>query len=336
MQASADAAATHATAAHAPKATSESLAHYVGSMLAVAPANFAAFRGTQRDRDVYQIRYNVRGARAKSCYKCVIADEFAWPQHAENWYFEDEWTAPKTMAHAKVVAYVNTQLNPLLKGYTRKKTGSDEYPKIVWNNGAKGLWVTADVFNGGFTMRVGHSLPKAAHQLLPPNAQDVAALRNAITNFITLGIGPASQNFATLRSNPHKSILGTPDYDLSVTFGSLLRNCSISDASENTMGLDDYSPKWTMECQTVPMFGTVAQIEPQINSAIAAALPSGFSATTGKLLGIDDYRYDNVDTQVMADVDSFAGFSLPHGLVSFGVGIIHFLPKPPPTASPTP
>jgi hypothetical protein len=33
------------------------------------------------------------------------------------------------------------------------------------------------------------------------------------------------------------------------------------------------------------------------------------------------YRYDNVDTQVVADVDSFAGFSLPHGLVSFGVGI---------------
>ena len=329
------AASAAAHAAHA-KPTSQTLRQYVTSMLVVAPSNYGTLRGSQQDRDVYQIRYKLVAAKAKTCNKCVIADEFAWPAHAENWYLEDRWNAPKTLKPAAVVAYVNTQLTPLLHAYTVTKTGSKDYPTLTWRSGAKGLWVTIDTFNGGFTTRVGHDLPKAVHTLAPPTAQDLQNLRNVISNFMTLGIGPASADFLSLRGTEKKSIFGSPEYALSVSFGTMLRNCSISDDSANTLGLDDYSPKFTLECETVPMVGTSAQIEPVINAAMSAALPAGFSATTGKLLGIDDYRYDNADTQVMADVDSFAGFSLPKELVSYGIGIVHFLPKPAPTPSATP
>lgn len=310
--------------AHAPTQT---LHQFVALMLLQAPADYAKMRGERKDADVYRIRYNPATQFAASCYKCVITDEFAWTGHAENWNLEQEWNAHKWKP-AQVQKYVADQLNALLKGYTFSKSDSKDYPTFTWHNGATGLWVSVETYNGGLRPRIGQDLAKPVHELKAPTPADITALRNAVTNFVTLGVPPASSNFTTLRTTGKKDELGSMEYAPSVSFGAVLRNCRINDDSVNTLGLDDFSPKWIMNCDTVPMVGAVADIEPQIKEATAEALPSGYTVTTGKYLGIDDYRWDNSNTSVAVDIDSFSGFLLPKGLVSFGVGIIHFLPKP--------
>lgn len=311
-------------------APTETLRQFVTLMLDRAPANYANMRGARKDADVYRIRYDPLPRFDKSCYKCIITDEFAWTGKSESWSLEQRWNTHK-WTPVQVQKYVLAQVNPTLKGYTFSKAGTKEYPTYIWHNGAKGLWVSVDIYNGGFTPRVGQDLAKPVHVLNAPTPADITALRNAVTNFVNLGIGPASNNFTTLRTTGKKDILGDMTYAPSVSFGAILRNCRIDDSSVNTLGLDDFSPKWSMNCDTVPMVGAAADIEPQIKEAMAAALPSGFTVTTGKYLGIDDYRWDNSNTDVAADIDSFAGIELPKGLVSFDVGIIHFLPKPPKT-----
>lgn len=308
----------------APK---ETLRSFVEAMLAQAPANYAKMRGARKDGDVYRVRYEPLPQFSKSCYECTITNEFAWTGHPENWQLEQRWTA-KSWTSAQLQKYIKTQLTPALAGYTLATTGTKDYPDFTWHNGAKGLWVRVTTFNGGFRPAIGQDLTHSVHELKSPTPADITALRNAVTNFLNLGLGPAADNFASLRSEGKKNELGTMDYPLTVAFGSMLRNCTVTDDSVNTLGLDDYSPKWEMNCETIPMVGARADIEPQIKEAMAAALPSGFTVTTGKYLGIDDYRWDNSSTQIAADIDSFAGFSLPEGLVSFSVGIIHFLPSP--------
>lgn len=321
-------------AAHpSPTPKPQTLRAFVALMLDQAPVDYSNMRGARKSSEVYQIVYNTLPQFAPSCHQCTITDEFAWTGHAENWSLQQRWNAPK-LSPAQVQSYIIAQLTPALKGYTLTKTGSKDYPTLLWHNGAKGLWVSVDTFNGGFYPRVGHDLEKPVHVLKSPTAADFAALRNAVTNFIALGLGPASANFASLRGPGKKDIIGDMSYPLAVSFGSSLTDCSITDGTNNTIGISDFSPKWTMNCQTVPIVATNAQIQPLIHDAMAAALPAGFTVTTGKYLGIDDYRWDNTNTEVAADIDSFAGIELPKGLVAFGVGIIHFLPAPAATSSP--
>lgn len=317
-------------AAPKPKPTpakTETLAASVALLLAQAPTYYAKMRGARKDADVYRIRYNTLPQFDKSCSKCIITDEFAWTGKAESWSLEQRWNTHKWKP-AQVQKYIADQLTPALKGYTLTKSDSKDYPTFTWHNGAKGLWVKVEMYNGGFTPHVGQDLAKPVHELKAPTPADITALRNAVTNFVTLGVVPASSNFATLRGAGKKDMLGDMTYAPNVSFGAVLRNCRIDDDSVNSIGLDDFSPKWSMMCDTIPMVGAKADIEPQIKEAMAQALPAGFAVTTGKYLGIDDYRWDNTNTSVAADIDSFAGLELPDGLVSFGVGIIHFLPKP--------
>lgn len=290
-------------------------------------------RGARKAGAIYQTQYKVLPQFVSTCRSCTITDEFAWTGHAENWSLTQQWYSHK-LTLAQVHSYITAQLSPALKGYTLTKTGSKDYPTFSWHNGATGLWVSVETYNGGFYPRIGHDLEKPVHVLASPTAADLAALRNAITNFIALAVGPASANFASLRGPGKKDIIGDMNYPLAVSFGSSLTDCSISDGTVNTIGIDDFSPKWTMNCNSIPMVATREQIQPLIHDAMAAALPSGFSVTTGKYLGIDDYRWDNTTTQVAVDMDSFAGIELPKGLVAFGVGIIHFLPAPAATPSP--
>lgn len=325
--------ATIGAAPH-PKPTPkpQTLRAFVVLMLDRAPVDYRTMRGARKDGAVYQVRYKTLPQFVSSCHSCTITDEFAWTGHMENWSLTQQWYTHK-LTPAQTQSYIMAQLPPALKGYTLTKTGTKEYPTLLWHNGAKGLWVSVDSYNGGFYARIGHDLAKPVHVLNAPTAADLAALRNAVTNFIALGVGPASANFASLRGPGKKDIIGDMNYPLAVSFGASLTDCSISDGTVNTIGIDDFSPKWTMDCQTVPMVGTKEQIQPLIHDAMAAALPGGFSVTTGKYLGIDDYRWDNTNTEVAADIDSFAGIELPKGLVAYGVGIIHFLPAPAATAT---
>jgi hypothetical protein len=311
----------------------QTLRAFVVLMLDQAPVDYHNMRGTRSDSKVYQTEYKTLPQFAATCHACTIIDEFAWAGHAENWSLQQRWYTHK-MTPAQVQRYVTAQLTPALKDYTLTKTGSAQYPDYRWANAATGLWVSIDTFNGGFYPRIGHDVEKPVHVLKSPTAADLAALRNAVTNFITLGVGPASGNFATLRGPGKKDVVGDMSYPLTVSFGSSLTDCNISDGTVNTIGIDDFSPKWLMSCQTMPMVGTKEDIQPVIHDAMAAALPGGFSVTTGKYLGFDDYRWDNNTSDVAADIDSFAGIELPKGLVAFNVGIIHFLPKPAATSSP--
>lgn len=317
-------AAAHPKAIPTPK--SETLRAFVTLMLDQAPVNFANMRGAVKDKDVYQVRYSTKPQFNKTCVQCIIVDQFAWPGHVENWSLQQRWTGTDT--EAQVISTLTAQLTPVLKGYTLTKTGTKDYPTYTWRNGAKGLWVSVETFNGGFTPSIGQDLSKPVHVLKAPTAADIASLRNGVTNFVSLGVGPASGNFSTLRGTASKDILGSPTYQLSVSFGSMLRECSITDNTVDTLKLgSDFSPKWNMDCSTVPMVGG-KEIESQVEAAMAAALPSGFTATTDKYLGLDDYRWDNTATSVAIDIDSFSSYTLPNGLVSYGVGIIHFLPAP--------
>ncbi|HTV92750.1 MAG TPA: hypothetical protein VMG98_08540 [Verrucomicrobiae bacterium] len=322
-------------AAPKPSATPkpQMLRAFVVLMLDQAPVDYRNMRGTRTGSKVYQLEYKTLPQFVATCHQCTITDEFAWTGHPENWSLRQQWYTHK-MTRAQVQKYILAQLAPALKDYRLTKTGSAEYPTYVWNNGATGLWVSVDTYNGGFYARIGHNVEKPMHVLKSPSAADLAALRNAVTNFITLGVGPASGNFASLRGEGKKDIIGEMSYPLTVSFGSSLADCSVSDGSVNTIGIDDFSPKWLMSCQTVPMVATKEEIQPVLHDAMAAALPAGFSVTTGKYLGFDDYRWDNGSTEVAADIDSFAGIELPNGLVAFNVGIIHFLPKPAATSSP--
>jgi hypothetical protein len=321
------AAALLVAAAHpSPTPAPQKLSAFVALMLDQAPVDYRNMRGARKSGEVYQIVYNTLPKFVAHCHQCTITDEFAWTGHAENWSLQQRWNSPK-MTSAQVQSYLTAQLTPILKGYTLKKTGSAAYPTLTWRNDAKGLWVSIETFNGGFEPRVGHDLDKPVHVLKSPTAADIQVLRNAVANFISLGIGPASNNFASLRGPGKKDILGDMTYALNVSFGASLIDCAVNDGSVNSIGIPDFSPKWTMQCETIPMVGTKDQIQPLIHDAMSAALPAGFSVTTGKYLGIDDYRWDNTSTSVAADIDSFAGFTLPNGLVAYGVGIIHFLPS---------
>jgi hypothetical protein len=318
-----------AALAHAsPTPPPETLRAFTANMLGAAATDYAKMRGKRTSAEVYKLEYALTLPAKARCAKCTITDEFAWKGHPENWFLEERWYA-KGMSGPAMMAYAKKQLAPIVaKGYVLTTTGSKDYPTLAWRNDRTRMSITINIFNGGFIARVGHDAAKTAHVLATPTADDIAALRNAVTNFINLGVGPASANFTSLRGPAKPSIIGGADYTLSVSFGSLFRNCHISDASENTFKMDDYSPKWLMICDTIPMVGDNETIEAQIKSAMSEALPAGFSTTTGTTLGIDDYRWDNSTTQIAADIDEFGTFSLPKGLVSYGLGIIHFLPKP--------
>ncbi len=302
----------------------ETLRAFVQRLLVVAPTNFSSFRGAPKGGEDYYSRYVVR-TKLGACSGCKLTDEYSWTAHSENWYIENVWHS-KTLSHAKLASYVQAQLAPSLTTYSLKTAGSKDYPTFRWSS-KKNTWVSVDMFNGGFTLRVGHDLKKPVHVLLAPSAPQLAALRAGASSFVSAGVGAASNNFESLRAEGKKDILDDMEYDLYVPFGSMLPKCNVTDATVNTLKMDDYSPKWTMHCETPPMVGTKAELEELVRAAVQGALPSGFSPTTGSLLFIDDYRWDNSATQVAVDIDSISGFGLPDGLVQFNLAVIHFLPK---------
>ena len=307
----------------------QTLRSFVVQMLQEAPVDFGNMLGARKESASYHVTYATLAKFASSCASCKIIDEFAWTGHAENWSLEERWTT--SMSAAQVQSYLTSQLTPALKGYTLTKTGSGDYPVFTWRS-TRGFWVSVETFNGGFEPRIGHDLDVPAHVLKSPTAADLQALRNEVTNFIALGVGPASDNFASLRGTGKKDALGEMIYPLTISLGPGLTDCTVNDGTVNTVGIADFYPKWTMTCETVAMVATTAQIEPLIHDAMAAALPAGFTVTTDStVVGLDDYRWDNSGTQVAVEIESFASFTLPKGLTAIGIGIAHFLPAPSPT-----
>lgn len=294
----------------------------VASLLPHAPKNFAALRGPKYDSDTYYVEYKVRPMPSGACGVCKIYDQYGRGKYVENWYVEDRWNS--TYTTAKNEAYIKGQLAPLLSGFSLHRTVSYSYPTLVWRN-AQNVWIYADLHRSGFTLRVGHDLPKSVHVLLPPSKSQLSDLQSASANIIRLGVPAAADNFATLRSSStKKNIFGANDYGVTASFGAMFRPCTISNVASG-FGYKDFQPKWTLNCRTISMAGTRAALEETVRAAVYNALSSGFTSVTDpSALLLDDYRWDNADSMVSVSISSFED----QGIVSFEVWVTHFLPKP--------
>jgi hypothetical protein len=200
---------------------------FVRAMLPDAPKNFPSMRAAKYDSDTYYVEYTVHPKAAmEPCSKCKIYDQYARGRYKENWYLQDGWTSTWTVP--RIESYVKTQLGPLLSGFSLHRTVKYSYPTLVWS-GPHNTWVYADFYGKGFTLRVGHDLPKAVHVLLPPSKAQLADLRSASANIVRLAVPAGSDNFSTLRASAtKKNIFGSNDYGVTASFGSMFRPCTIS------------------------------------------------------------------------------------------------------------
>ena len=313
-----------ALAVPAQARAADTLRDFSRQMLTQAPHDFAAMRGAEKKRESYQITYGLATRNAKSCRTCTIVNEFAWTNHAENWHLSDDWSVPTSWSPAKTASYVVAQVTPLLANYARKTTGSKDYPTYRWSNPSSKVWVQIDTYNGGFTTKIGHDLVTPAHRLHDATIDDMQTLRSAIANLVKLGTAAAANNFETLRGGGKSNEIGTMEYKLNLDLGSSLNDCTVSDNSQNVLKLDDFSPNWTLDCSTTPMVASIPALLTEVQQAVASAIPSSFSVTTGKLLGLDDYRWDDTSANVAVSVGSLTGYFLPTGLAEIRIGITHF------------
>lgn len=302
---------------------SVTLPAFVKALLPGAPRNFASMRGAKYDSDTYYVEYTARPiAGTGPCTKCKIYDQYARGTYKENWYLQDGWTSTWTVK--KTESWVKAQLAPLLPGFSLHRTVKYTYPTLVWS-GPQNVWVYADFYGKGFTLRVGHDLTKPVHVLRPPTKAQLADLKSASANIIRLAVPAGPDNFSTLRSSAvKKNIFGSNDYGVTTSFGPMFRSCTISDVV-NGFGYKDFQPKWSMNCRTVSMAGTKADLEETVRAAVWNALPSAYTSVTDpSALLLDDYRWDDTSSAQSVSISSYED----NGVVSFEVWITHFLPKP--------
>lgn len=304
----------------------QQLAVVVGTLLAQAPDNFAAMRLARNDYDTSFSSYKVKPF-GRHCRACTLYNEYARGTYPENWYVHDRWDLPGKWAPAKTQAYAVQALRSVVSGFSLHRTVGkySKYPTLLWR-GSGNRWVMIDTYNGGYSIRVGHDLSKPVHVLKPLSQAQLSQLSTAIGNVIRMGDPAGASNFHDLlQGSPHPDIIGQDEYDLNVSFGPMFRSCSVTDVTKS-LGFKDFQPKWVLECKTVRMAGTAAQLRGTIHDAIANVLPSGYSVVTdpSELL-LDDYQWDNRDSQQSIDVMSDES----DGVVNFTIEIFHFLPKEP-------
>lgn len=308
-------------AATAFKAKKVELGAFVRAVLPHVANNFAGVRGAQYDSDTYYVAYKVV-PKSVPCTTCKIYDQYARLKYPENWYLSDQWNSKWTTARTE--QWVMTQLRPVVAGYSLHRTVSYSYPTLIWRNAAN-TWVYVDFYSKGFTVRVGRDLPKALHVLSPPSKVQIQQLGTATANLMRAALPDATNNFASLRApGKKKDILGEDSYPLNMTFGTMIPKCDVSDVS-NGYGMKGFQPKWVLNCRTISMAGTKADLEETVRSAVYNALPSGYTSITdpGQLL-LDDYRWDNSDSALSVTIGSD---TYEKGIVSFSISIYHFLTK---------
>jgi len=305
----------------APKPPKVSLGTFVRSVMPMAAGNFAAIRGAKYRSASYFVEYKA-SPKATICGACRIYDQYARGKYPENWYADDRWTS--TLTTAADEAYVRKQLSSVLSGYALHRTVSYKYPTLNYRN-PRNQWVMVDFYKGGFTVSVGRDLAKAVHVLNPPSKIQLQQLSSGASNLMRLALPDAVNNFASLRApGKTKDILGEDSYPLNASFGSMFDHCTLSNVT-NGFGFKDFQPKWVLNCNTVYMAGTKAELEEPVRAAVYAAIPGGFTSVTDpSALFLDDYRWDNSDSMVSVNIGSIE----TKGVVSFNISIFHFLPKP--------
>lgn len=313
-----------AAAAARPLTDAQQLTVVVRTLLAQAPDNFAAMRLARDDYDTSFASYKVKPF-GTHCRACTLYDQYARGTYPENWYVHDTWDLPGKWAPAKAQAYAQQALRGVISGFSLHRTVGkySKYPTLLWR-GSGNRWVRIETYEGGYSIRVGHDLSKPVHVLKPLSQAQLSQLSAGIGNIIRMGDPAGATNFHDLlQGSPHPDIIGQDQYDLNVSFGPLFRSCDVTNVNKS-FGFKDFQPKWILECRTVAIAGTAAQLRGTLHDAIANALPSDYAATTdASELLMDDYRWDSDNKQQSIDLSSDESDGVAH----YTIQIYHYLPK---------
>jgi hypothetical protein len=335
------------------------LADFVRVVLPFAQSNFAPLRGARVDNipDTVYAGYKLRVA-PDVCSDCSMYDIYGRGKRAEHWdtsniYTEDpggsdnlvqpsfstspsppplvQRTPPPEWSIQKTEGYVESQLAPLLRGFTLRRTTTTglaavQTPTLIWRN-AHNVWVEAQIYPdavAGFLkvgLYVGHDLTRSAHVLLPATQAQLAQMQSATAKLIRIAVPSASTGFAALRGSLKSEDVAGNDYRVTASFGSAFRSCEILNiAARMGQSFSKGSASWALVCTTSPTLGNRISQEDLVRSAIGNALPAGFVAapSDAKAHGYD-YLWNN-SSGISVAID----WGDPQGdLVSFTVRIMY-------------
>jgi hypothetical protein len=308
--------------------SSSPMANFVRAVLPSASNNFVPLRGAKIDNipDTVYAGYKLRVA-PDVCSDCSMYDIYGRGKRAEYWdtsniYTEDPSgsgdlvqpsfsstpaaaaqasppTPPPEWSIQKTESYVKSQLVPLLRGFTLRRTTTTglaavQTPTLIWRN-AHNVWVEAKLYPrmvAGFLkvgLYVGHDLTRSAHVLRPATKAQLAQMQSATAQLIRTAIPAAPAAFSTLRGSLKSEDVAGNDYRVTVDFGSAFRSCEILNiAARMGQSYSKGSPSWALLCTTIPTLGNRTSQESLIRAAIGKALPAGFtSAADAKAHGYD-------------------------------------------------
>jgi hypothetical protein len=319
--------AVAAAPGNAAYVTPAMLRAFVRTALPTAPTYFRSLRGgVSRTTGAY-IYFALSPSFAKVCPTCMVADEFATADSNERFATEADWPIPATWTIAQAGVFLQKNITPLMVG-TPAKHGkdSDGNAWVDWFNAKTRTFVYAQTYqaSGGgnhVDVRIGHYVPVNAHyvkwaRLTPDERTD---LSSGIEQLVTAATSASSGNFVSLRgvqSDPKYA-----DYKPTQTFGTVLTGCEIDGTFADETGAG-VSGKWIMGCDTPDIGDKQADMLELIRSAVAAALPAGFTVTTDpKYAGDDDFRWDRSSDMTSIDITHYAN---DDGTVEYHIQIYHY------------
>lgn len=243
-------------------------------------------------------------------------------------------TPPPEWPVQKTERYVRSQLGPLLVKFSLRHISSSgltggDVPTLRWY-GPNNTWVEAKMYPqmvAGILkvgIRVVHVLRTSTHVLRPATPGEIAGAQTSLIRIVSLALAAAPENFSALRGALKNDDASGHDYRVTGSIGAGLRSCEILDiAARMGRSWDSSQPAWAMNCSTIPVLGTKANLEDGVRSAVARALPAGFTAAANAAAFGDDYRWNGAKNVSVA-----LGSVEDDGIVSFQVRFLHFLPKP--------
>jgi hypothetical protein len=316
-----------ARAAASVPTTPQQLHKVMVATLAAVPRYFAPLRGPVKSTGEGEILFTLSASFAKLCPGCAVTDEYATAQNNERFAVTGNWPVPPAWTNAQKIAYIQTNIAPLVKGYayTHGKT-SDGQLWFEWLKGSPATFVYLETYRNksynGIQIRVGHYVPVNINYVkwARLTADQRTDLSSGVERLVTAGTNYGAQNFAPLRGAATDK--DNNYFHVNQTFGSVLTDCDVDGifADEGSSG---GTGKWILECQTPYVGGTKADILELIRSAIASALPSGFVPTTDpKYLGTADYRWDR--SSDLTEVELSTSDPLSDGTITYYIRIYHF------------
>jgi hypothetical protein len=136
---------------------------------------------------------------------------------------------------------------------------------------------------------------------------------------VQLGIQNGSDNFTSLRGRATDK--DNNYFDTNVSFGEFLTSCTV-DGIFASLSASGGTSKWILECDTPSLGGSKSDVEEVIRSAIAGALPDGFTTTTDpKYLGTSDYRWDRSSDSISVDITAHDNSD---GTFGYNLEIYHY------------